>query len=35
VLIIAISTMRFKAEVLARNSMRPWVRELAKAQGVK
>lgn len=35
VLIIAISTIRFKAEVLARNSMRPWVRELAKAQGIK
>ncbi|EDP99151.1 heme exporter protein CcmC [Shewanella benthica KT99] len=31
----AITLIRFRSEVLARNSMRPWVRTLAKAQGVK
>ncbi|WP_025823507.1 heme ABC transporter permease [Shewanella marina] len=31
----ALSLVRFKAEILARNSMRPWVRELAQAKGVK
>ncbi|EGT3628780.1 heme ABC transporter permease [Shewanella sp. SP2S2-4] len=31
----AITIVRFKAEILARNGMRPWVRELAKAEEVK
>jgi heme exporter protein C len=31
----AITLVRFRAEILARNGMRPWVRELAKAEGVK
>lgn len=29
-LIAAITTVRFKAEILARNGMRPWVRDMAK-----
>lgn len=35
VMIGAITLVRFRAEILARNGMRPWVRELAKAEGVK
>ncbi|MCE9688168.1 heme ABC transporter permease [Shewanella sp. AS16] len=31
----AITLVRFKAEILARNGMRPWVRELATAAGAK
>ncbi|QSX30307.1 heme ABC transporter permease [Shewanella cyperi] len=31
----AITILRFKAEILARNAMRPWVREMAIAKGVK
>ncbi|GLP97714.1 heme ABC transporter permease [Paraferrimonas sedimenticola] len=31
----ALTLVRFRAEILARNAMRPWVRELAKAEGVK
>lgn len=31
----AITIVRFRAEILARNGMRPWVRELAKAEEVK
>ncbi|NMH67120.1 heme ABC transporter permease [Shewanella salipaludis] len=31
----AITLVRFKAEILARNGMRPWVRELATATGAK
>lgn len=31
----AITIVRFRAEILARNSMRPWVRELAKAEEAK
>lgn len=35
VMIGAITLVRFRAEILARNSMRPWVRSLAISQGVK
>ena len=35
VMIGAITLVRFRSEILARNGMRPWVRELAKAEGVK
>lgn len=35
VMIAALSLVRFRAEILARNGMRPWVRELAQAEGVK
>ena len=31
----ALTLVRFRAEILARNSMRPWVRELATKVGVK
>jgi len=31
----AITILRFKAEILARNAMRPWVREMAVAKGGK
>ncbi|MGL4475964.1 MAG: heme ABC transporter permease CcmC [Shewanella sp.] len=31
----ALTIVRFRAEVLARNGMRPWVRQLALAQGAK
>ncbi|WP_282168095.1 heme ABC transporter permease [Shewanella japonica] len=31
----AITLVRYKAEILARNGMRPWVRELAKAEASK
>ncbi|MDO6621157.1 heme ABC transporter permease [Shewanella sp. 10N.286.52.C2] len=31
----AITLLRYKAEILARNGMRPWVRELAKAEASK
>lgn len=31
----ALTLVRFRAEILARNGMRPWVRKLAQAQGVK
>ncbi len=31
----AITLVRFRTEILTRNSMRPWVRALAKSQGVK
>ncbi|MBB1268714.1 heme ABC transporter permease [Shewanella sp. SR44-3] len=31
----AITLVRFRAEILARNGMRPWVRALAEAEGVK
>ncbi|MFT5789629.1 MAG: heme exporter protein C [Shewanella sp.] len=34
-MIAAITIVRFRTEILARNGMRPWVRELAKAEGVK
>ncbi len=34
-MIAAITLVRFRAEILARNGMRPWVRELAKAEEVK
>lgn len=34
-MIAAITIIRFRTEILARNGMRPWVRELAKAEGVK
>ncbi|WOT05119.1 heme ABC transporter permease [Shewanella youngdeokensis] len=31
----ALTLVRFRAEILARNGMRPWVRELAKQEGSK
>ncbi|GLS84859.1 heme ABC transporter permease [Paraferrimonas haliotis] len=31
----ALTLVRFRAEILARNAMRPWVRELATQEGVK
>lgn len=34
-MIAALTLVRFKNEILVRNSMRPWVRELAINQGVK
>ncbi|KFZ37721.1 heme ABC transporter permease [Shewanella mangrovi] len=35
VMIGALSLIRFRSEILARNGMRPWVRELALAEGAK
>lgn len=35
IMITALTLVRFRAEILARNAMRPWVRELAQAQGDK
>ncbi|MDO7085499.1 heme ABC transporter permease [Pseudocolwellia sp. AS88] len=34
-LIVVITCIRFRSEIISRNSMRPWVRELVLNQGVK
>jgi heme exporter protein C len=34
-LVTFVISIRFRTEILARNSMRPWVRELITAEGIK